>query len=168
MKIKWLLLTASLLTSEIALCRAPNAAQATPQAAKPAAWQGKPRQLGQSTLKRPKRGYSQSLRIYKPSLQLAAADKGVLDDDTLFAAALLHDVLVYQPHAKAASVDLTGTIIGRVPDGPTMVRQLQGFLQAMPPNILSPAGKAMLPEQNAYLQSHLSTLAEQTHDFKAL
>jgi hypothetical protein len=29
-------------------------------------------------------------------------------------------------------------------------------------------GKAMLPEQNAYLQSHLSTLAEQTHDFKAL
>ncbi|WP_165768649.1 HD domain-containing protein [Sandarakinorhabdus cyanobacteriorum] len=240
MTIKVLLLTATLLAGDLALGHAPVLAQtagaAAATAAQPAPWREKLKLFAQASFKHPAWGYSHSLRIYNLSLQLAAADKAVVDDDVLFAAALLHDAAAFPAYAKkdvdhadravelaegllrdtgfpmaklpkvqavmrthmffrepagpealyfhdadsldwlgaigiarvTATVDLTGTIIGGVPDGPAVVRQLQAFLQAVPPRILSPAGKAMLPERRVFLERYLSTLAAQTDDFKTL
>lgn len=67
-----------------------------------------------------------------------------------------------------ATVDLTGTIIGGAPDGPTVIKGLQASLQAVPPRVVSKAGKALLPERRTYVEQYLKILAGQTDDYKNL
>lgn len=67
-----------------------------------------------------------------------------------------------------ATVDLTGTVIGGSPDGPTVVRGLQANLKMVPPRVVSRAGKAMVPARSAYLKRYLDELARQTDDYKNL
>lgn len=201
-----------------------------------APWRAKVRSFAQATLKHPAWGYSHSVRDYKLALALARTDRVELDDDVLFAAAMLHDIAAFPvyaakdvdhadraaalvgdilkdsgfPMAKlpavqaairthmffrdpagpealylhdadaldwlgatgiarlTATVDLTGTIIGGAPDGPAVVKALQANLDAVPPRILSNAGKAQVPARRAYLKTYLDTLAAETDGYKDL
>lgn len=50
--------------------------------------------------KHPAWGYSHAVRTYELARKLAAADKAVVDDDVLYAAAYLHDMAAFPPWAK--------------------------------------------------------------------
>lgn len=202
----------------------------------PAAWREKIRQFAETSFRHPAWGYSHSLRDYDLARKLAVADGVTLDDDVLFAAAMLHDMGAFAPYAAkdvdhadravdlaagvlkdagfpmeklpavqsairthmffrdpvgpealylhdadalewlgaigiarlTATVDLTGTVIGGSPDGPTIVKGLQANLQAVPPTVKSKAGQALVPERRAFLGRYLELLASQTDDFKKL
>lgn len=201
-----------------------------------AGWRARIQQFAQANFRHPAWGYSHSVRDYDLARKLAAADGVTLDDDVLFAAAMLHDIAAFPAYAAkdvdhadravdlvgdilkdagfpmaklpsvqsairthmffrdpvgpealylhdadalewlgaigiarlTATVDLTGTIIGGSPDGPTVVKGLQANLQAVPPRVLSKAGQALVPERRAFLQRYLELLAGETDDFKKL
>lgn len=201
-----------------------------------AAWRGKIRDFAQIALKHPAWGYSHSVRDYEMARNLASADHVQVDDDVLFAAAMLHDIGAFPAYAKkdidhadravemvggilkgsgfpmeklpavqaairthmffrdpsgpeaiylhdadaldwlgavgiarlTATVDLTGTVIGGAPDGPAVVKGLQANLDAVPPHIVSNAGKALLPGRIEFQKRYLETLARETDDFKNL
>jgi uncharacterized protein len=57
---------------------------------------------------------------------------------------------------------------GREPDGPKAVAMLQENLQKVPSRVLSPAGKAQLPQRQAELEKFLSDLSRETQQFKTL
>lgn len=210
---------------------------ATPATAQTeAAWRGKVRDFAQAALRHPAWGYSHSVRDYQLARSMAATDHVMIDDDVLFAAAMLHDIAAFPAYAQkgvdhadravdlvgeilkdtgfpmtklpavqaaigthmffrdpvgpesiylhdadaldwlgavgiarlTATVDLTGTIIGGVPDGPTVVKGLLANLDAVPPRVVSNAGKALLPDRVAFLKRYLEELAKQTDDYKAL
>jgi hypothetical protein len=67
-----------------------------------------------------------------------------------------------------ATVDLTGTVIGGSPDGPSVVKALQANLKMVPPRVISTAGKALVPARSAYLQRYLDELQTQTDGYKNL
>ena len=62
-----------------------------------APWRAKVRAFAQEHFKHPAWGYSHSVRDYDLAQQMAAADKAVVDDDVLFAAAMLHDMAGFAP-----------------------------------------------------------------------
>jgi uncharacterized protein len=57
---------------------------------------------------------------------------------------------------------------GREPDGPKAQGMLQDNLQKVPSRVLSPAGKALLPQRQAELEKFLSDLSRETQQFKTL
>jgi uncharacterized protein len=57
---------------------------------------------------------------------------------------------------------------GREPDGPKAVAMLQENLQKVPSRVLSPAGKALVPQRQAELEKFLSDLSRETQLFKTL
>lgn len=201
-----------------------------------APWREKVRTFAQSNLKHPAWGYSHAVRDYDLARTLAATDKAKVDDDVLFAAAMLHDVAAFPGYAQkdvdhadravtvvpdllkdtgfpmeklpavqsairthmffrdpvtpeaiylhdadaldwlgaigiarlTATVDPTGTMIGGAPDGPAVVAGLKANLEAVPPRVISNAGKALVPERSAFLRNYLDTLAKQTDGYKNL
>ncbi|GGE88069.1 MULTISPECIES: HD domain-containing protein [Niveispirillum] len=231
MNVKAFIVTASLLICPMTSCLA-----AEIQAAPDAGWREKVRHFAEANFKHPAWGYSHSVRDYDLARQLAATDGVKLDDDVLFAAAMLHDMAAFPGYAAkdvdhadgaaelvgnvlkdtgfpmgklqavqsairthmffrdpvgpealylhdadalewlgaigiarlTATVDLTGTIIGGSPDGPTVVKGLQANLQAVPQRVLSKAGQALVPERSAFLKRYLELLGGQTDDFKKL
>src|SRR5580700_9634832 len=64
-------------------------------------WRTAVRQFAEMHLKHPAWGFSHSVRDYELARKLAAADRVVLDDDVLYAAAFLHDVGAFKPYEKA-------------------------------------------------------------------
>ena len=60
-------------------------------------WRATVRDFALSHFKHPAWGYSHSLRDYALARQLAASDHVALDDDVLFAAAMLHDMAGFAP-----------------------------------------------------------------------
>lgn len=231
MNMRTLLVTAALLAGW-----ATAAMAADTQSPADAGWREKVRHFAEANFRHPAWGYSHSVRDYDLARQLAATDGVALDDDVLFAAAMLHDMAAFPAYAAkdvdhadravalvgdvlkdtgfpmaklpavqaairthmffrdpagpealylhdadalewlgaigiarlTATIDLTGTIIGGSPDGPTVVKGLQANLQAVPPRVLSKAGQAMVPERRAFLQRYLELLAGETDDFKKL
>ena len=61
------------------------------------AWRIVARALSRDKLKHPAWGYSHSLRDYRLAKTMAAADHVAVDDDVLFAAAMLHDMAGFAP-----------------------------------------------------------------------
>jgi len=57
---------------------------------------------------------------------------------------------------------------GGKPGGPDMAKFLEANLANVPARVLTPAGKAMLPERKAELEAFLRDLREQTEDFSTL
>jgi len=57
---------------------------------------------------------------------------------------------------------------GGKPEGPDMAKFLEVNLANVPPRVLTPAGKAMLPECKAELETFLRDLREQTENFSTL
>lgn len=199
-------------------------------------WREKVRQFAEANLKHPAWGYSHSVRDYELARDLAKSDHSKVDDDVLFAAAMLHDIGAFPAYAKkdvdhadravelvgdilkgsgfpmaklpavqsairthmffrdpvgseamylhdadalewlgaigiarlTATVDPTGTVIGGAPDGPTVVQGLKANLAAVPPRVISVAGKAMVAGRQEFLKRYLEVLASQTDDFKNL
>ena len=84
-----------IVAAALALVIAPlaRAADAPPEAA----WRTAARALSRDRLKHPAWGYSHSLRDYRVASALAAADHVAVDDDVLFAAAMLHDMAGFRP-----------------------------------------------------------------------
>ena len=61
------------------------------------AWRSSVRTFAQAHFKHPAWGYSHSLRDYTLARDLAAKDRASVDDDVLFAAAMLHDMAGFPP-----------------------------------------------------------------------
>ena len=61
------------------------------------AWRVAARALSRDKLKHPAWGYSHSLRDYRLAKTMAATDHVAVDDDVLFAAAMLHDMAGFAP-----------------------------------------------------------------------
>jgi uncharacterized protein len=61
------------------------------------AWRSSVRTFAQAHFRHPAWGYSHSMRDYALARQLAATDGAVVDDDVLFAAAMLHDMAGFAP-----------------------------------------------------------------------
>jgi uncharacterized protein len=57
---------------------------------------------------------------------------------------------------------------GGEPDGPKAVAMLQENLQKVPSRVLSPAGKAQVPQRQAELERFLSDLSRESQQFKTL
>lgn len=62
-----------------------------------APWRAKVRAFAQTHFRHPAWGYSHSVRDYELARDLAAADHANIDDDVLFAAAMLHDMAGFAP-----------------------------------------------------------------------
>lgn len=62
-----------------------------------APWRSAVRSFAQIYFKHPAWGYSHSLRDYALARQLAITDGAIVDDDVLFAAAMLHDMAGFSP-----------------------------------------------------------------------
>ena len=60
-------------------------------------WRVAARALSHDKLQHPGWGYSHSLRDYRLAKAMAAADRVAVDDDVLFAAAMLHDMAGFAP-----------------------------------------------------------------------
>lgn len=199
-------------------------------------WRTQIDSFAQKTLIHPAWGYSHSVRNYRLARELAAADSVALDDDVLYAAAMLHDIAAFPAYAKegedhadraaalvpdilaeagfpldkvpqvqaairshmffrdpegpeaiylhdadaldwlgaigvarlTATIDMTGATPGAPPNGATVAQALAGNLQAVPPRVVSPAGKALLPGRIALLTEYLANLAKETDDFETL
>jgi uncharacterized protein len=57
---------------------------------------------------------------------------------------------------------------GGNPTGPEVISMLESNLTKVPPRVLSPAGKARVPERTEQLQSFLRQLREQTDNYRLL
>jgi hypothetical protein len=57
---------------------------------------------------------------------------------------------------------------GGDPDGPKAVKMIEDNLAKVPPRVLSPAGRALLPQRTAELQQFLAELRRESDDLKAL
>ena len=57
---------------------------------------------------------------------------------------------------------------GKQPDGPRAVAMLKDNLQKVPGRVLSPAGKARMPQLQAELEKFLSDLSRETRQFETL
>lgn len=57
---------------------------------------------------------------------------------------------------------------GGTPDGPTVVQRLEHSLTAVPPRIVSKAGKALTPERVRELEQFLRDLRRESADYKTL
>jgi uncharacterized protein len=57
---------------------------------------------------------------------------------------------------------------GGDPDGPAVVKMLTDNLKDVPGRVLSPAGKAMMPERRDALKAFLDSLAKQTDGYRTL
>jgi len=213
-----------------------SVASASAQPAARTTWREKVRGFAETNFRHPAWGYTHSVRDYQVATRLAASDHVKVDDDVLFAAAMLHDIAAFPAYAKkdvdhadravevvgdilkdagfpmeklpavqsairthmffrdpagpeaiylhdadaldwlgavgiarlTATVDLTGTVIGGSPDGPTVVKGLQANLKMVPSRVVSKAGKAMVPARSRYLKRYLDELAGQTDGFKNL
>jgi HD superfamily phosphodiesterase len=195
-------------------------------------WRASVMTFAQEHFKNPAWGYSHCARDYDLARQLAHADRVVLDDDVLFAAAFLHDMAAFKPweddkldHADVAADQVTATLRGtgfpmakieavraairthmfdrdpaapearylhdadaldwlgaigvaRVvaladpnggePSGPAVVKMLEENLAKVPPRVLSPAGKAMMPGRKAELQRFLNELRAESDHLRTL
>jgi hypothetical protein len=104
-----------------------------------------------------------------------------LDDDVLFAAAYLHDIV--GPEAlylhDADALDWLGAIgVARVialvdpndgePDGPKAVKMLEDNLAQVPSRVLSPAGRKRVPLLPQELAEFLKDLRHETDDYRML
>ena len=102
-----------LLIAAAALGAASVSAQPTPQPA----WRDQIRSFAEANFRHPAWGYGHSLRDYQVAKQLAAADRIKIDDDVLFAAAMLHDIAAFPAYAKKdvdhadRAVELVGDIL---------------------------------------------------------
>lgn len=67
--------------------------------AAPIPWREAVRNFAAEHFKNPAWGYSHSLRDYALAREMAAADHAVVDDDVLYAAAMLHDLAAFPPWA---------------------------------------------------------------------
>ncbi len=63
-------------------------------------WHATVRELAAKHFKNPAWGYSHNMRDYSLARELAAADHVTLDDDVLFASAMLHDMAAFPPWEK--------------------------------------------------------------------
>lgn len=57
---------------------------------------------------------------------------------------------------------------GGDPDGPKAVKMIEDNLAKAPPRVLSPAGRALLPQRTAELQQFLAELRRESDDLKTL
>lgn len=57
---------------------------------------------------------------------------------------------------------------GGAPTGPEVVKRLERSVATVPPRVVSPAGKALLPERLRELEEFLRSLRAQTADFRTL
>jgi hypothetical protein len=83
----------------VALAVAAPARAADTSAARP--WRDAVRAFAGEHFRHPAWGYSHSVRDYALARELAAADHVTLDDDVLYAAAMLHDMAAFAPWEKA-------------------------------------------------------------------
>lgn len=96
-----------------ALGAASVSAQPSPQPA----WRDQIRSFAEANFRHPAWGYGHSLRDYQVAKQLAAADRIKIDDDVLFAAAMLHDIAAFPAYARKdvdhadRAVELVGDIL---------------------------------------------------------
>lgn len=92
-------------------------ASASAQPPSQPAWRDKIRSFAETNFRHPAWGYGHSLRDYQVARQLAAADQAKIDDDVLFAAAMLHDIAAFPAFAKKdvdhadRAVELVGDIL---------------------------------------------------------
>ncbi|MFA6031504.1 MAG: HD domain-containing protein [Myxococcota bacterium] len=92
-------------------------AAASAQPSDQAAWRENVRGFAEANLKHPAWGYSHSVRDYQVATRLAASDHVKVDDDVLFAAAMLHDIAAFPAYAKQdvdhadRAVELVGDIL---------------------------------------------------------
>lgn len=102
-----------LLIAAAALGAASVSAQPSPQPA----WRDQIRSFAEANFRHPAWGYGHSLRDYQVAKQLAAADRIKIDDDVLFAAAMLHDIAAFPAYARKdvdhadRAVELVGDIL---------------------------------------------------------
>jgi HD superfamily phosphodiesterase len=57
---------------------------------------------------------------------------------------------------------------GGNPDGPKAVKMLEDNLKSVPPRVLSPAGKAVVPARQAELEAYLKDLRRESENLKTL
>jgi hypothetical protein len=167
-------------------------ASAAPAGAQADGWRTVVSKFAQEHFHNPAWGYSHSVRDYMLARELAATDHVTLDDDVLYAAAYLHDMAAFEPWGKtgvdhadqaAAIVDSvlknTGSIgVARVfglvdahggsPTGPEAITMLESNLAKVPARVLSPAGRARVPERREQLETFLRELRQQSDDFRTL
>lgn len=109
----------SLLSACIAAMSLQSVALASDAATTPiqdeAGWRKDIRELARGNLKHPAWGYEHALRDYALARALAAADGVRLDDDVLFAAAMLHDIAAFERWA-ADDVDHADRAAALVPE----------------------------------------------------
>jgi len=79
-------------------------------------WREKVRQFAESGLKHPAWGYSHSVRDYELAKRLAGTDRVAVDDDVLFAAAMLHDIAAFPAYAQKAvdHADRAAALVGDI------------------------------------------------------
>ena len=57
---------------------------------------------------------------------------------------------------------------GGTPDGPAAVRMLEDYLANVPARVISPAGRARVPQRKAELEHFLASLRGESQDLKNL
>jgi uncharacterized protein len=57
---------------------------------------------------------------------------------------------------------------GGAPDGPAAVRMLEDYLANVPARVISPAGRARVPQRKAELEHFLASLRGESQDLKNL
>lgn len=111
---------------------APASATAAATPAPPSGpWRGAVDRFAREHFHHPAWGYSHSLRDYALARELAAADGVTLDDDVLYAAALLHDVAAFAPWAdpKADHADRAADLVPALLAGTDFPQSKLGALQ---------------------------------------
>ncbi len=83
-----------------ALAASPDLLSSSGPGAGPVGWRSKIERLADRSFKHPAWGASHARRDYELAKSLAAADHKPLDDDVLYAAALLHDMAAFPPWEK--------------------------------------------------------------------
>jgi len=162
------------------------------------AWRQTVRAFAASNFKNPAWGRSHSERDYELASQLAASDHVVLDDDVLFAAAYLHDMAAFKPwevdgkdHSDvgAMTIDsvLKGTSFpadklaigiarvlaladpnGQSPTVPDEVALIEKNMEAVPPHIVSSAGRSRIAARIAEGVEFMKELRSESDDFRSL
>lgn len=121
---------AAMLACAIVAAPAPAAEPPIPQSGT-GDWRGSLQAFSKDNFKHPAWGHAHSVRIYNLAKSLAKQDKKTVDDDVLFAAAMMHDIAAFQQWAVAdkdhadRAVDLLPSLLSKA-----------GFPQAKIPAVL--------------------------------
>lgn len=120
-------------------------------------WRDSLRAFSNDNFKHPAWGHAHSIRVYNLAKSLAKQDNKVVDDDVLFAAAMMHDIAAF-PQWAVAGKDHADRAVDLLP----ALLRMAGFPESKIPAVLEAVSTHMFD------RSPVSTEAIYLHDADAL